>query len=302
MGGGHEPGAGLNRALEIGLLTVRGEELFANRRLVQAASERGCRARMINPYEQTLTLDLQSGLGLPPVIIPRQGATLGRFCLSFITQCQVLGVCLVNGPRAIAQASDKYLSALRLARSGLAGLPTRLVATRRTALEAMAGLGGPPVVIKPRKGRQGRGVSLIEDQAAMELAAQLLIRRSEGMLVQSFVPPQGRRDLRFLVIGRRVAAAMELTPPPGGFKANFHQGGVAKPLDPAHPLGREALAAAEALGLEVAGVDIMLSPEYGPLISEVNYSPGFKALEKITGVDVAGAIVEHAMEMFKQCA
>lgn len=288
--------------LKIGLLTMRGVDYHPNRRLSQAAEAMGHEVVLIQPYRLSCRVG-PDGLSLEgpeeysglDVVLPRQGATLGNYSLVVIGQLELMGLALVNGRRAVSLASDKFLSLQELAARGLPVAKSVLISQPGQLEKAVRELGGYPLVLKLRRGRQGSGVSLLDGPERADLALATLLKRVRGLLLQEFIDPKGRRDLRVLVVGGRVAGAMELTPVPGQFKANFHQGGRAKPLEPDPELAELALEAARILGLEVAGIDLMVDAKGQVMVSEANYAPGFKGLEQATGKDIASRIIEYAV-------
>lgn len=285
--------------LSIGLITVRGPDYHPNRRLAQAAASRGLEVVLLDPYR--LACGLEGGLvvqglpggRLPRVILPRQGATLAEFCLLLLEQMELAGARLVNSPRAVRLCSDQFRCLQILAAAGLPVPPSRQVATPEAFDQAVEELGGVPLVAKRPAGRQGRGVSLLDGPEKLALARHFLLKRRRGLLLQGFIPPQGRRDLRLLMLGRELAAAVELEPPRGEFRANFHLGGRLAPFTPPAAVLDLARRAMQALGLEIAGLDLVLDQQGRPWFLEANYAPGFKGLEAATGLDIAGRMLDH---------
>jgi len=284
----------------LALVTVHGPEYHPNRRLLEAAHERGAALELLHPFRAwcALTGGHAGLLGAdpPPVVIPRVGSTISPYTLALLRHLELMGARLVNGPSAIELASHQYLSLQALATAGLPVPDTCLVNRPEGWEAALERLGGYPVVAKLPAGRQGRGVALIQDQDQAALAQQLWLQQRRGLLVQRYLPPEGRRDLRVLVLGHEAVAGMELTPPAGEFRANVHLGGRPRDYSPGGAAAGLAVAAARALGLEVAGVDLV-QPDGGPLmVMEVNFTPGFQGLEQASGRDVAGMLLEHALK------
>ncbi len=284
---------------ELVVLSVQGEALYSNRRLARAAGERGLALRFLHPYQAHCQLGeghptLVSDPPLSPraVVLPRLGATISDYSLALVEQMELAGLRVVNRARAIALARHKFLSLQALTRAGLPVPPSRLVSRGGDLAAAVEALGGYPLVAKLPSGRQGRGVMLLQGPEQLELACRLILRQRRGIILQGYIPAQGRRDLRVLVVGGRVMGVVEYRPRGGEFRSNFHLGGRGRLLPGAEQPARLAREACRALGLEIAGVDIILDGRERAFIIEANYSPGFQGLEQATGADVAGAMVE----------
>lgn len=287
--------------MKLGIVSVRGPEYHPNGRLLEAAAARGHAVVLIHPYRVWPVL--QGGAftlaGAPQcaaceVVLPRQGAEIGDSCVALLRHLEAAGTRLVNGVEAILRARDKFRAQQVLAGAGLPVPDTVFLNDASGLGAAWDQLGGPPLVAKPVRSRQGTGVRLLQTAAEGEVLLRDHLQRRSGLLLQRFVPPQARRDLRAFVLGERVLAAAELQPRSGDFRANFHLAGTARAvaLDP--ELEKLALRAAAAVGLEIAGVDLLLDGAGDPWVIETNYAPGFRGLEAATGLDVAGAIVDHA--------
>jgi ribosomal protein S6--L-glutamate ligase len=224
-------------------------------------------------------------------VIPRIGARHTFYGTAVVRQFQVMGVFAANDSQAIARARDKLRSLQLLAREGV-GLPvTGFVHSIQDIRGLLETVGGPPVVIKLVEGTQGIGVMLAETRKAAESVIAAFRELDANILVQEFLAEAGGADVRAFVVGRRVVAAMRRQAPPGEFRSNLHRGGTAEATQLAAEERQVALRAAGALGLAVAGVDLIRA-ERGPVVVEVNASPGLEGIERATGVDVAGAIVE----------
>ena len=290
--------------MNIGIMTVRGADYHPNFRLEQAAAERGATLFRINPYQWTPAIikrkmEITSGIGLPlpDVVIPRQGAQIGSSSLTVLTHFDAMGVPLINSPDAVRTARNQYLTLQSLARAGVA-VPDTVFLNRAGHLEsAAASLGGFPLVIKPVSGRQGLGVIRADSMQEAAHFVDSTLDESRGLLVQEYVPPEGRKDIRVLVIGGRAVAAMSLSPLKDDFRANYHLTGSADAADITEEIGRTAEAAAAASGLEIAGVDLLVPPAGRAMVLEVNYSPGFRGLEKATGLDIAGMIMDYTLSV-----
>ena len=286
--------------MRLGVISVRTENYHPNRRLAQAARARGLGLEIIHPYRAWCALrggrpGLLAAPEPPPVILPRVGSTISPYTLALLRHLELMGARLVNRPGAIELACHKYLCLQALAAAGLPVADTCLVNRPEAWDLAVARLGGYPLVAKLPQGRQGRGVALVAGPEEAALARAMWLKQRRGILLQRYLPPGGRRDLRVLVVGGHAAAGMELTPGPGEFRANLHLGGRPRAYTPGPGAARLAAAAAAAVGLEVAGVDLM-GPAGGELmVMEVNFTPGFKGLEEASGLDVAGILVDYAL-------
>jgi ribosomal protein S6--L-glutamate ligase len=269
---------------------------------MEAAGRRGLSLELVHPFDLWCAEGGQGPAAGPAEVaglaaaLTRLGATLSDRSLAVLAHLERMGVAVVNGWRAAALARNKFLALQALAAAGLPVLESCLVGSRQGYAQALERLGGPPVVVKLVSARQGAGVFLVRrpgDDPLIDgapLAAFLDQRR--GAVVQRYLPTEGRRELRVLVVEGRALAAVEARPRPGEFRANLHQGASLSAARPGPELEGLALAAARALGLEVAGVDLMVDPAGRATVGEVNLSPGFRGLEEATGVDAAGAVVE----------
>lgn len=285
--------------MRIGILT-RNPQLYSTRRLVEAAEARGHEVRLLD----TLACTIHLGAGGPELhlegqrvegldaVIPRIGASITFYGLAVVRQLEAMGVYCLNGSVAITRSRDKLRAHQLLAKQGI-GLPVTAFAHYPTAVDDVVRMvGGPPLIVKLLEGTQGVGVVLCETKKAAESVIQAFRGLKAYLLVQEFIKEAAGRDVRCLVIGEKVVAAMERVGAEGEFRSNLHRGGsaVATKISPAER--RTAVQAARALGLRVAGVDILRS-QRGPLVLEVNSSPGLEGIERATGKDIAGLIVEH---------
>lgn len=286
--------------MHIAILSVRGPDYHPNRRLLEAASAGGhtatlthtrtCLAQVGKGLPRVLSLE---GAPLPDLLLPRIGATINAYALAVVRHFEASGVHAVNTSGAITLARNKLLTLQTLASMGLEVPESYLVITREGFLEALDRLGGYPVVIKTLSGRQGGGVILVRSAATAGFLLENAMDRVRGLLVQRFIPPEGRRDLKVFVLGDRVLGALELTPLEGDFRSNVHLTGRGLAISLPPTLEDLALGAAKALGLEIAGVDLLLEDGGGPQIIEVNTSPGFRGLEAASGLDVASEIIHY---------
>ena len=289
----------------LSVVTVQGEGYHPNRRLLQAAGERGVELELLHPFHTWCALgEGEAGLlgakAPPTVVLPRVGSTMSPYTLALLKHLELLGARLINRPPALELASHQYLCLQALAGAGLPVPATCLVNRPQGWDRAVERLGGYPLVVKLPQGRQGQGVALIHDPDEAALAQQMWLRQRRGLLLQRFLPPTGRRDLRVLVMGGRAVAGMELFPREGEFRANVHLGGRPVNFPPTGEAARLALAATQALGLEVAGVDLVQPSGGGPLLTEVNFAPGFKGLEQASGLDLAGGLLDYILRGKKE--
>ena len=291
--------------MNIGIVTVRDHEYHPNRRLIEAAAEQGHRAMLIHPYRVWPCLDKGKPLlvGQPEikqmdVILPRQGATVGDSCLTLIRHFSLMGIPVVNDLNSIRLAKNQFLTLMALTEAGVNVPDTVFVNSAHGFHDALVRLGGFPVVVKQASNRQGEGVALIETERNVHTVIHDYLDEREGLLVQRFIPPKGRQDIRALVVGGKIAGAIELWPREGDFRANIHLSGKSRPKNLSHGLEDIALKATDAIGLDIAGVDLILDQNERINVIEVNYSPGFRGMEASTGLDIAGRIVNYLADTY----
>jgi len=284
--------------MNIGIVTVNDQGYHPNRRLLEAAAARGHRAHLVHPYRSWPAV-IQGRLrfaGRPmdvDLLLPRQGAQIGGSSLALLEQAVQVGIVVVNGPVSIRLAASKYRACRVLAAAGIPVPDTVLVNSPDAAAEAASAVGGFPAVVKPVSGRQGEGVFLAEDAESCRRYLESAGDLKPGIVLQRFIAPAGRRDLRILVLGDKTAGAAVMQPQEGDFRSNFHLSGSATAAAPEAAIGQLAVSAVRALGLQIAGVDLVIDDRGRPWVMEVNYSPGFEGLEAATGQDIAGAMVDY---------
>lgn len=272
---------------------------YATKRLVKATSDRGHEVGVLDTLRFGIDLasdepELQyRGRPLPDfdAIIPRIGASITYFGTAVVRQFEQMDVYTPNTASAIGASRDKLRAFQILSRYDI-GIPkSTFVRDRKDVPAAIRRVGGAPVVIKLIEGTQGIGVMLAPDAAIAEAIVETLHSADQNVLLQQFISESRGKDVRAFVIGNRVVAAMRRTAQGDEFRSNLHRGGSIAPvdLDPAYK--RVAVQAAQILGLQVAGVDLLESDD-GPLVIEVNSSPGLQGIEAATGLDVAGAIID----------
>jgi len=272
--------------------------LYSTRRLVEAAQKRKHDVFVRDPLKFTIQVQnppmltyLSKAIVLPDAVIPRIGASITYFGTAVVRQFEQIGVFSLNNSNAIANSRDK-LRALQILSNHQILLPkTAVVRRRQEILKAIEWIGGAPVVIKLIQGTQGVGVVLAEDLVSAQAIMEVLQSANQNILVQRFVKEARGRDIRAFVVGGKVVAAMKRTSSnPFEFRANVHLGATAEAIKLQPEFERIALKAAELVGLNVAGVDLLESNE-GPVVLEVNSSPGLEAIEQATGMDIAGEII-----------
>ena len=273
---------------------------YSTRRLLAAALDRGHHARVLSTLRFAIDLsgdepDLQYR-GKPvedfDAVLPRIGASITYFGTAVVRQFEQMDVYTPNTAHGIANARDKLRAIQILSRHDL-GLPaTTFARDRKDILPAIRRVGGAPVVIKVLEGTQGIGVILAPDEKVAEAIVETLHSKSQNVLIQRFVAESKGRDIRAVVVGDRVVAAMRRRAQGEEFRSNVHRGGSTEVVELDEAYERTAVRSAQIMGLRVAGVD-MLEGDDGPKVMEVNSSPGLEGIETATGLDVAGAIVDH---------
>lgn len=277
----------------------RNSRLYSTRRLVEAAQKRGHEAYVRDPLKYTIEVKtpptlsyLSKRIVTPDAVIPRIGASITYFGCAVVRQFEQMGVFALNDSNGIASSRDKLRALQLLSKHKILMPKTVVVRRKQEILNAIDSIGGVPVVIKLIEGTQGVGVVLARDSLSAQAILELLQSAKQNILLQKFVEESSGKDIRAFVIGGKVVAAMRRkSSNPSEFRANMHRGAKAEKikLEPAYE--RAALDAAKLVGLNVAGVDLLESKE-GPLVIEVNSSPGLEAIENSTGVDIAEAIIK----------
>ena len=279
-------------------LLARNPSLYSHKRLIAAAEERGHEIDVIDHLRCYINITSRrptiryQGDNLPAydAVIPRIGASVTFYGTAVLRQFEVMGVYPVNESVAISRSRDKLRSMQLLARKGI-GLPVTVFAHRTGNAEEVIDLvGGAPVVIKLLEGTQGIGVVLGETKKTAESIIQAFGGVRTNILVQEFIKEAGGEDIRCLVVGGKVVASMKRKGREGDFRSNLHRGGSAEAVKISPAERSTAVSAAKAMGLNVCGVD-MLRSNHGPVVMEVNSSPGLEGVETATGIDVAGKII-----------
>ncbi|AKE52235.1 30S ribosomal protein S6--L-glutamate ligase [Kangiella geojedonensis] len=288
--------------MKIGILS-RNSKLYSTSRLVEAAKERGHEPQVIDVLKCFMNITANRPTVHSKVkgevtqlsfdaVIPRIGASITAYGTAVLRQFEVGGVYSVNESIAITRSRDKLRAHQLLARKGV-GMPITSYAHSVDATdEIIQSVGGAPLIVKIIESTHGNGVVLAETNKAAESLINAFRSLNADFLVQEFIKESGGSDVRCFVVGDKVIAAMQRSAKEGEFRSNLHRGGSAE-VTKLKPEERAlAVRAAKVMGLDVAGVDLLRSA-HGPLVIEVNSSPGLEGIEKATGKDVAGAIIKH---------
>ena len=285
------------------LILSRKRRLYSTRRLREECVALGHKPVIRDPLKCVLAITdgtpsmLYNGRALPEVhaAIPRVGSTGISYILAVLQHLKIMEVPLVNEPDAISNSKNKMACLQVLLQAGIQ-IPDTVLSRYPRHMSKLAKLvGGTPLIMKLLKGTHGTGIIYSDSLPSAESVLETIWSLGEDILLQESIEESKGRDLRVLVVGGRVVAAMRRFARPGDFRSNIHRGGVGEKVDPLDPeFERVALASAKAVGLRVAGVDILESDQ-GPLVIEVNASPGFQGLEEATGLNVARSIVEYAI-------
>ena len=283
------------------IILATNPHLYSHKRLMEAGLARGHEMQIVNTAQCYMNISStqpeihsRNGGNITGIdaIIPRIGASLTHYGCAVVRQFELMGVYSVNKSIAITRSRDKLRALQLLSRTGL-GMPNTGFANSPKDINGLISMvGGAPLVIKLLEGTQGVGVVLAETKKAAESVIQAFFGLKADILVQEFIKESNGSDIRCLVIGDKVVASMKRQGPPGEFRSNLHCGGSAEPVKITKDERKTAIAAAKALGLHVAGVDLLRSAR-GPLIMEVNSSPGLEGIEKSTGKDIAGMIIDY---------
>ena len=278
----------------------RNSKLYSTRRLVEAARQRGHTVRVLDPLRCYMRI-ASSGFQLHykgrslagyDAVIPRIGASITRYGTAVLRQFELMGTYSPNPSDAILRARDKLRAHQLLAAQGI-DLPVTVFGDNPDdTSDLLSMLGPPPHVIKLNEGAQGAGVMLTEKPSASRSVVEALRGLYASFVVQEFIGEADGADLRCFVVGDEVVASMRRQAPEGDFRSNLHRGGTALHVAATDEERVVAIRAARVLGLGVAGVDLIRAKR-GPLVLEVNSTPGLEGIEAVCGVDVAGGIVEH---------
>lgn len=285
--------------MKIAILS-RSKKLYSTKRLVEAAEARGHEVIVIDVLRCYMNITSIKPtihyrgevLGGFDAVIPRIGASVTFYGTAVLRQFEMMNVFPLNESVAVTRSRDKLRSAQLLARKGI-GMPVTGFAHNPDDIEdLLKEVGGAPLVIKLLEGTQGIGVVLAETPKAAESVLQAFMGLKANIMVQEFIKEAGGSDIRCFVVGGKVVAAMKRQGPEGEFRSNLHRGGSASLVRLTPEERSTAVRAAKIMGLEVCGVDLLRS-HHGPVVMEVNSSPGMEGIESASGKDVADIIVQY---------
>jgi ribosomal protein S6--L-glutamate ligase len=278
----------------------RNPELYSTRRIIEAGQQRDHNIEVINYVDSHMVIEA----GNPSVyignrhlsgvdaVIPRIGSSKTFYGSAVVRQFEMNGIYSPNPSIAIVRARDKLRALQILSKHGIR-IPKTAFASTPTSIDAtIESIGGAPVIIKILEGTQGIGVVLAETKKAAKSVIEAFYGLKVNILVQEFIKEAKSADIRTIVVGGKVIAAMKRQGDENDFRSNIHRGGVGQKVKLSKEERSTAIAAAKAMGLSIAGVD-MLQSEKGPMVIEVNSSPGLEGIEKTSGIDVASKIIEH---------
>jgi ribosomal protein S6--L-glutamate ligase len=278
----------------------RSPQSYSTQRLKLAALDRGHNCKVLNTLRFAIDLsgnspDLQfqgKQLSDYDAILPRIGSSITYYGTAVVRQFEQMDVYTPNTANGISNSRDKLRATQILSRHDI-GIPsTTFVRDRKDVTAAIERVGGAPVVIKLLEGTQGIGVILAPDNNVAEAIIETLHSTQQNVLIQQFISESKGKDIRALVVGDRVVGAMRRSAQGDEFRSNVHRGGTVEAIELDSVYERTAVRAAQIMGLRVAGVD-MLEGHDGPLVMEVNSSPGLEGIEKATGLDIAGSIIDY---------
>lgn len=292
--------------MKIAILS-RGPQLYSTQSLIRAGIKKGHEMHVVDHTRCSLVLErdrpriLYQGYRLErfDAVIPRIGASVTSIGASVISQFENMNVFVAANAAALIEARDKLRCLHRLSQHGIQIPKTVFIASGQNMQAAVSQLGGLPVVVKLLEGTHGIGVILAETFRTVESTVEAFQRLNNRVMLQEFIREAKGRDVRVLVVNNQVVAAMERQARSGEFRSNLHRGGSARQVK-LTPEERElAVKVVQIMGLHVGGVDFLRS-ERGPLIMEVNASPGLEGIETVTGINVAGRIIQFIEETLVQ--
>jgi ribosomal protein S6--L-glutamate ligase len=292
--------------MKIAILS-RGPQLYSTQSLIRAGIKKGHEMHVVDHTRCSLVLErdrpriLYQGYRLErfDAVIPRIGASVTSIGASVISQFENMNVFVAANAAALIEARDKLRCLHRLSQHGIQIPKTVFVASGQNMQAAVSQLGGLPVVVKLLEGTHGIGVILAETFRTVESTVEAFQRLNNRVMLQEFIREAKGRDVRVLVVNNQVVAAMERQARPGEFRSNLHRGGSARQVKLTTEERELAVKVVQIMGLHVGGVDFLRS-ERGPLIMEVNASPGLEGIETVTGINVAGRIIQFIEETLAQ--
>jgi len=287
--------------MKIALLS-RNRNLYSTRRLIEAGEKRGHEILLLDHMKCVLVIEqgrphiYYNGKEVTGVnaVIPRIGASATFYGSAVVRQFEMMKIFTAVESQALVRSRDKLRSLQILARAGL-GIPKTAFASSpkdKDIDSVIEAIGGAPCVIKLLEGTQGIGVILAENQKAAKSVIEAFLKLDASILVQEFIKESKGADLRVFVVDGQIVGAMKRQAKEGEFRSNLHRGGKATVIQLSSEERATAIKAAKKLGLNIAGVDLLQS-DRGPLVMEVNSSPGLEGIEGATGIDIAGKIIEN---------
>ena len=285
--------------MKIAILS-RSEKLYSTSRLVEEAKNKGHEVRILNPlycymnisHEKPLVFSKGEPLPHFDAVIPRIGASITFYGTAILRQFEMMGIFTLNDSVSINRSRDKLRALQIMSRKGIPMPNTGFSHSTKRTKDLIDLVGGAPLILKLLQGTQGKGVVLAETKKAAESVIGAFQNLDAHFLVQEFIKDAGGADIRAFVIGDKVASAIKRQGQEGEFRSNLHLGGTAVKAKISSDERKMAVAATKAMGLKVAGVDFVRS-EKGPLILEVNSSPGLEGIEKFSEKNIAGQIIEY---------
>lgn len=285
--------------MKIAILS-RGKNIYSTAQLVEAAEKRGHEAVVLDHMKCVLVIEkgrphiFYQGKELTDInaVIPRIGASVTFYGAAVVRQFEMMKIFTAVESQALVRSRDKLRSLQILARAGL-GMPKTAFANQTKDIDSLLdSIGGAPCIVKLLEGTQGIGVILAESKKVATSVIEAFLKLDAAMLVQEFIREAKGADIRAFVIDGQVVGAMKRQAKEGEFRSNLHRGGTAELIQLSPEERSTAIKAAKKLGLGIAGVDLLQS-DRGPLVMEVNSSPGLEGIQKATGIDIAGKIIEY---------
>lgn len=285
--------------MKIAILS-RNKTLYSTKRLVEAAEKRGHEVLVLDHLKCVLVIEAgrphiyYNGIEVVGVdaVIPRIGASATFYGSAVVRQFEMMKIFTAVESQALVRSRDKLRSLQILARAGI-GIPKSAFANEPKNIESViASIGGAPCVVKLLEGTQGIGVILAENDKAAKSVIEAFLKLDANMLVQEFIEEAKGADIRVFIVDGQIVGAMKRQAKEGEFRSNLHRGGSATIINLTAEERATAIKAVKKLGLGIAGVDLLQSNR-GPLVMEVNSSPGLEGIEGATGVDIAGKIIEY---------
>lgn len=289
------------------VILSRNKKLYSTQRLVQSIKERGHEALVLDHLKCDIVIEqdkpsvLYSGEELTDVsaVIPRIGASVTFYGAAVVRQFEMMGIPTVVESQALVRSRDKLRSLQILARSGVGMPKTVFTNYSKEVTRIIDSVGGAPLIVKLLEGTQGYGVVLAPTRKASESIIEAFHSMKARVIVQEFISEAEGADIRAFIVGNRVVGAMKRQGKEGEFRSNLHQGGVGTLIKLNKKQKEVALTASRAMNLPVAGVD-MIESSRGPLILEVNSSPGLEGIEKVSGKDIAGEMIKYTEKLVEK--